>query len=405
MARLKLTSAAVKRIKPPATGQADYFDKLLPSFGLRVSHSGTKSWVVMTRVNGKLIRVTVGRFAAIDLSDAREKARSIIQAAEAGLDPRRIEDERRRKRARDQQNTFEALAEEFMAKHVRPHLRSSTAREYQRILFGADTKPWRARPVSSLEKRDVLDLMESIRARGSRTGGDLALAYLRKFFNWCADREIIASPPTDRIRRLPLRSRDRVLSEVELRLAWRAFDGEGGIFGPFYKLLLLTGQRRGEVAGMRWDEIRDLGTYGATWEIPSTRTKNHRPHLVPLVAPVVVILTSIPRTGPLVFSHNGTTPISGFSKVKTRIDQRIAEKLQSSAKRPILDWTLHDLRRTMVTMMNERLGIAPHVVEAVVNHVSGSARAGVAGVYNRALYLNERREALHRWAELVLGSS
>src|SRR5262249_19634729 len=153
-------------------------------------------WFVMTRVNGKLIRVTLGRCQAIELSDAREKARSVIQTAEAGLDPRQIEEERRRNRARDQQNTFEALAEEFMANHVHPHLRPSTAREYRRILFGADTKPWRIRPVSSLEKRDVTDLMESIRARGSKTAGDLALAYLRKFFNWCADREIIASPPT-----------------------------------------------------------------------------------------------------------------------------------------------------------------------------------------------------------------
>ena len=220
MARLKLTSAAVKRIKPPVIGQAEYFDKLLPSFGLRTSYSGTKSWFVMTRVNGKLIRVTLGRCQAIELPEAREKARSVIQVAEAGLDPRRMEHERRQKRARDQQNTFQALAEEFMTKHVRGHLRPSTAREYQRILFGADTKHWRTRPVSSLEKRDMMDLMESIRARGSKTAGDLALAYLRKFFNWCADREIIASPPTDRIRRLLPRSRDRVLSELELRLVW-----------------------------------------------------------------------------------------------------------------------------------------------------------------------------------------
>jgi hypothetical protein len=118
MACLKLTSAAVKRIKPPASGQADYFDKLLPSFGLRVSHSGTKAWFVMTRVNGRLIRVTLGRCQAIDLSAARENARSVIQAAEAGLDPRQIEEERRRNQALDRQNTFEVLAKEFMTKHV-----------------------------------------------------------------------------------------------------------------------------------------------------------------------------------------------------------------------------------------------------------------------------------------------
>ena len=129
-------------------------------------------------------------------------------------------------------------------------------------------RAWRDRPISSIQKRDVQDLLDAIQKRGAKSASALALAYLRKFFNWCADRDLIASSPTTRIRRPPLRSRDRVLSECELQLVWEAFEAEKGLFGPLFKLLLLTGQRRGEVAGMRWEEVRDLTTPDALWEIP-----------------------------------------------------------------------------------------------------------------------------------------
>ena len=268
MARMRLTAAAVERLKPPKTGQKEYFDELLPSFGVRVSYSGAKAWFVMTRANGKLMRFTLGRHPAVSLSAARAKARDTIAAANAGLDPRRLEEQRRDQHDAEARNTFGLLAEEFMAKHVRRHLRPSTAREYERILFGADTKAWPPRPISSIQKRDVLELLERVDTRGSKSASSLSLAYLRKFFNWCADREAIDFAPTVRMKRVPLRARDRVLKEDELRLVLKAFDDEGGLFGPLFKLLLLTGQRRGEVAGMRWDELRDLQTSDALWEIP-----------------------------------------------------------------------------------------------------------------------------------------
>ena len=149
---------------------------------------------------------------------------------------------------------------------------------------------------------------------------------------------------------------------------------------------------------MKWDELRDLDGEAPVWEIPSSRTKNHRAHLVPLTSAVVAILKSMPHVGPYVFTTTGDTPVSGFSKAKARVDQHIA----SQGGAPLAPWVLHDLRRTMITVMNEHLGIQPHVVEAVVNHVNGVAKAGVAGVYNRALYLSERRTALEKWSENVL---
>ena len=366
-----------------------------------MSYSGAKAWFVMTRANGKLIRVTLGRFPNLSLSEGRTKARAAIETASAGIDPRKLEEERRRQREVQARNTYGALAEEFMKKHVREHLRPSTAREYQRILFGADTTPWSKRPISSIQSRDVKELLEAIQARGSKSASALALAYLRKFFNWCADREVIGSPPTARMKRSRLRSRDRVLSDEELRVVWLAFNAQRGLFGPLFKLLLLTGQRRGEVAGMRWEELRDLDNSEALWEIPGRRTKNHQSHVVPLAPKTVEIISAMPRIGPFVFSTTDRTPVSGFSKAKARIDRWIAEQKALIGAPPIPQWSLHDLRRTMVTIANDRLGVPPHIVEAMVNHVSGASKAGVAGVYNRAKYLVDRRETACRWADYL----
>jgi integrase len=192
-----------------------------------------------------------------------------------------------------------------------------------------------------------------------------------------------------------------VLTPEELMWVWTALDGFPGIFGPLFKVLLLTGQRRGEVAGMRWNELRNLGTDEAVWDLPASRTKNGQPHLVPLAPEVQAILMAQPRKGELVFSTTSTTALSGFSNAKRQLDELIAELRREAGLAPLPPWTLHDLRRTMVTMMNERLHIQPHVVEAVVNHLNGAAKQGVAGVYNRALYLNDRGKALSAWAACV----
>jgi integrase len=253
--------------------------------------------------------------------------------------------------------------------------------------------------LSDISKRDVLDVIEEIDARGSPGAAKRALAYLRKFFNWCAERDIITTPPSDRIRSSHADvKRDRVLSEEELYYLLRALDAEQSIFGPLIRVLLLTGQRRGEVAGMSWSELRDPSNGNAVWEIPGNRTKNKQSHIVPLQAETQELLLRMPRTSNLVFTTNGEAPVSGFGKVKARLDARIATMRRSDGREPMSAWTFHDLRRTMVTVMNEKLKIAPHVVEAVVNHMSGLAKAGVAGVYNRALYFDDRRRALVLWA-------
>jgi integrase len=263
---------------------------------------------------------------------------------------------------------------------------------------------WRDHPVSEISKRDVLDVIEEIEGRGSPGASKRALAYLRKFFNWCAERDIITMPPTDRIHSPhPEAKRDRVLTEQELYYLLHALNAEQSIFGPLIRVLLLTGQRRAEVAGMLWCELRDLSNENALWEIPGHRTKNKHSHLVPLQPEVQNLLLSLPRVSDLAFTTTGDTPVSGFGKVKARLDARINNMRRSDTLEPLPPWTFHDLRRTMVTVMNEKLRIAPHVVEAVVNHISGLAKAGVAGVYNRALYLEDRRRALYSWQNWLRG--
>jgi integrase len=394
MPKTRLTAAGVQKLRLPDRGQVDWFDELLPGFGVRTSYNGSKAWFVMVRVKGKLVRSTLGRFPAISLSEARDLARQVKLEAQAGIDPRARKQDAIAAEEQRHANTFSRLAREFLQTYAEPNLRPSTVREYRRCLLGKDTVHLAAWPISDVSKRDVLSVVDRMVARGSKGAAGRMLAYLSKFFSWCVDREVIEVSPVARISApQPTRSRDRILSANELHAAQVAFEGEGYPFGPLFQLMLLTGQRRGEVAGMRWDELKGLNTAAPVWELSGDRTKNHHPHVVPLSPAAVDVIQSIEAQGSFVFSTNGRTAVSGFGKAKARVDQNLAsEGLESDA------WTLHDLRRTMVTVMNEELRIAPHVVEAVVNHVSGSAKRGVAGVYNKALYMDERRIALNGWA-------
>ena len=325
MSRLRLTDAAVRRLRPPKRGQAEYFDELLPSFGLRLSYSGARSWIVMTRVNRKLRRITLGRYPATSLEDARREARRVIELAQKGADPRAARRNQAEKRTNFGPGTFGAVAAEFMRVYVGGRqLRSSTRREYQRILQGTDTAHLHGKSLNQITKLDVIGVLQAILDRGSDGAAQRALAYLGKFFSWCADRDYIDIPPTVRVKLdRAASSRDRVLTEEELSLVWRGFAAEGGVFGQLFQLLLFTGQRRGEVAGMQWSEIRNRNPNEAVWEIPGSRTKNRRPHLVPLSPGALNIVNQVAFTGPFLFSTTGTTAVSGFGKVKARLDKWI----------------------------------------------------------------------------------
>ena len=412
MPTIKLTDAAVKRLKRPATGRIEYWDSHTKGLGLRLSASGVQSWVVIIRSlragAWKQQRVTLGSYPALTLADARQKADDAKAAAKRGDDPAEAIKAERKQLVDDSRNTFAVVRAEFLEKYRGRQNRrpaTSTLEEMTRILSSDDFAGWDDNPIAKIGRRDVLDVLDRFMGRGAERQANKALAYSKLLFGWAVNRGIIEADPTTGIKKPGgERSRDRVLSLDELRIIWQATEGERTQFNSIVRLLMLTGQRLNEVAGLRWSEI---DTDAATWTLPAARAKNHREHIIPLAPPVVAILegrkatqkaiaTKAKPAPALAFTNTGTSPFSGFSRGKTLLDARIAK-----AGTELAPWRLHDLRRSVATHMAEHLRIAPHVIEAALNHVSGT-KAGVAGVYNKALHLDERRDALNAWAALLM---
>jgi len=267
---------------------------------------------------------------------------------------------------------------------------------------------WRGRPIAGISRRDVIDLVDGIIARGVGIQANRTLARLRALFNWAVEKDRISASPADRLK-LPIkeRARNRVLTDEEIRWFWQPCGEIGWPFGPLFLLLLLTAQRRDEVGGMRWSEV-DVDKQ--IWTLPRQRAKGDREHEVHLSDAAVDVLRSLPRIASnsigqdgLVFTTNGRTSVSGFGNAKRRLDLIMAEarrqSLGLSERTKIPDWRLHDLRRTAATGM-ARLNFPPHVVDKVLNHVSVTIR-GVAAVYNRFEYLEERRDALEGWGRYI----
>jgi integrase len=264
-------------------------------------------------------------------------------------------------------------------------------------------RKWRSRPIASITRRDVIDLVEAIAARGAGVQANRTLTRLGALFKWAVEKDRLEVSPAERVRPVTQeQARDRVLSDAELRWLWIACEEIGWPLGSVTKLLLLTAQRRVEVAGMTWAEI-DLGD--AVWTIPRHKAKNDREHQVQLSAAAMAVVRKLPRFGDLVFTTTLKTPVSGFSKWKCRLDAAmlVAKRAELGTHKgdAIPNWTLHDLRRTAATGM-ARLKIAPHVVDRILNHTSGTI-SGVAAVYNRFEYLEERRAAFEAWGRFVDG--
>ena len=218
-------------------------------------------------------------------------------------------------------NTFEAVAKRFMGEYLEAKgRRPSTVQQYRLLFAGKDLSAWRNRPVAEITFEDLRMVLSIIMARGKKIAANRTLAYLRKFFTWAVRERIIPGSPAMGID-LPAGEtpRDRVLSDSELVLIWRALDADPGLINPVGKLLILTGQRRGEVAGMRWSEVHGLGGAQPTWELPGRRTKNHRDHVVPLTSQALHIVKSMAPTGDFVFSNNGKVPILVNAKLRDRI--------------------------------------------------------------------------------------
>lgn len=391
---MRLTKPNVNALKiPQGKTEVIVFDERLPGFGVRLRAGGKRTWVLQYRIGLKQRRVTIGSVEALDPDEARRRAREISAKVQLGGDPQ-VEKHSARKKAH---LTLGIVIEKYLSAYAQRRLGPRTLVEVRRTLT-SQWKPLHEANAGSLTRAAVASRLAEIADESGPFAGNRARAYLSAMFNWAIEQGLVEENPVLGTGKTAKEtSRDRVLSEGELAELWQSLG-----FGDYawaVKLLILTGQRREEVAGMLWSEL-DLRN--RTWSIKSDRTKNGRPHDVPLSDQAVAILRAIrKREGRDFVFGEGNGPFSGWSKAKVALDKRVLTKRRAEDRKakPMLPWRIHDLRRTAATRMAE-LGVQPHVVEAILNHISGH-KASVAGVYNRATYAEEKRAALKLWSSHI----
>jgi integrase len=385
---MKLTAAAVGRLKlPPGKNDDLVFDTAIHGFAVRLREGGHRSYIFQYKHDSRTRRLTIGSATAVDFGAACKTAKTLYAQVRLGHDPAG-EKERAKLTASE---TFAATVTAQYLPHKRRELRPQSYEDVERHLL-RHAKPLHCLRLETVSRRDIAACLAAVRVNVGRISANRTRTSLSALFSWAMSEGLVEANPVVGTLRVEEQSRERVLGFDELRLVWNALPDSD--FGSIMKLLALTGARANEIAGLRREELRD----GAIL-LPGSRTKNGREHLIPLSAPARVILTDHlqhkDEERRLVFGRR-TGPFSGWSKCKEALDRRIAKV----AGRSLPHWTPHDLRRSFATHA-AGIGIQPHIIEAVLNHVSGH-KGGVAGIYNKATYEPEKRTALDRWAAHLL---
>nr|WP_246681643.1 site-specific integrase [Methylobacterium sp. L1A1] len=367
------TAAALQL--PAGRDRIVVFDDDLPGFGVSLSKGGSRMWVVQYRnALGQSKRESLGKVGLLSATDARRAAGERLARAKLGEDPHA---EKVKAKARAAV-TYGAVVKPYLDA-VEPHLRAAYLAEAARYLRTV-WKPLHKLPLHTVGRQEIAEHLAKVRRDTGPHAANRARAALSAHFAWLVGTGAAEINPVMGVPKpAPEVKRARVLNEDEIARVLNACRDDD--FSRIVRLLLLTGQRRDEVADMAWAEI-DL--VGAVWSLPNERVKNGQGHDVPLSAAALQILAVMEHVEgrPFVFGQ-GAGGFQGFSRAKASLDKRSG----------VTGWRLHDLRRTAATVMTERLKVLPHIVEAVLNHISGH-KAGVAGIYNRALYATEKREAL-----------
>jgi integrase len=383
------------------------FDAQVPGFGIRVtdhSRDGDKgSFVLVARFPGSDNPTPrrIGDYPALSLANAREIAREWREDVRQGIDPKVKAAERQREEQRRRADTFGAVFDTYADEHL-SSLRTGAG--VKRAVEAHVVPPWGRRPLTDIRRADVNELVRELR-KSAPIRANRVLAYLKTFFGWAVDQDLIEASPAAAVKR-PSKEvkRDRVLADAEIRAIWRAC-GELGAFGRAFRFMLATGQRRSEVGEMTWTEI---DRHSKLWTLPRQRTKADRAHEVPLSALALSILDEQPKIGAFVFSTGRSgvaiavpVAISGWSKAKAGLDKlalvkarELAEEHREEAPAEFPEWHLHDLRRTCATNL-ARLGVDRVVIGKVLNH----AEQEVTAVYDRHRYDAEKRRALELWGQ------
>jgi integrase len=374
------------------------YDEALKGFGVTAGTSGSASYFVEYKLGGRgspSRRMTLGKHGTLTADEARKIAKAELFQVAQGID---VAWQKREDRSKLKADTLRDAASMYL------DLDAKDTRYWRetRAIFEREVYPSLGRrAVASIMKGELSGLVDA-KAKASPSSARQLFLRLRPVFSWAEQRGLIAASPFTGLRapKSP-KARDRLLTGEEIKAFWQAASEEGWPFENVFKLLLLTAQRREEVAGMHWNEI-DLNTN--VWTIAKERCKNGKAHTVDLSGDALTLIKSIRNEPGLVFSTTRDTPVSGFSKAKKRIDQRMGELLGGAIDPNTGDivggkyqpWRTHDLRRTAASGM-AGLGFQPHIIERVLNHVSG-AQGGLVGVYQRHEYRDERRLALLEWS-------
>jgi integrase len=372
-----LTDAKVAAIKPPKVGQDEHKDSgpgYVRGLRLRVGTSGKKTWIVRARAGDKIHNKKLGTYPSMRLSAARTAAERLLEAIAKDGSTTAVD------------RTFGDVADAWLTKKRADKRRNKSVDLQDRRLELHVLPKWRDRKIAEIKRSDVRDLIEGIE-------GDVlpnrVLTVVRTVFRYALSRDWIEASPAEGIAKPKDETeRDRFLDMAEVKRVWDAASLLGYPYGPYIRALMLSGQRRTEVASMRWSDV-DLEA--KTWLLKATDTKGERAHLVPLSGPMIELLKALPRIGKAehVFTTDGETHIGAYSKAKLKLDAFVA-----GSGDPIEPWTLHDLRRTASSHM-ARLGISKDIRGRVLNHA-------VQGVTERHYtpydFAAEKRSALDRWA-------
>ena len=396
---MKLTEKVISTLAlDPGQDDRIWFDDAVAGFGLRIRRikkwSGvysnkppSKTWLMQYRIGGKTRRLVIGEASAMKAGRAREIAEELRAKIKLGHDPameKRIRIER-------SSHTFGALVEKYL-KTQRAELRPSSYRLIARYLE-AHAAPLHGLPVDVIDRLAIAERLNSVATSSGAVTANRVRSAMSAVFTWAMREGLALANPVANTNKRQEQPRDRVLTDTELSTVWRALDNSE--YGVIVRLLILTGQRRNEIAGLRWSEI-DFGR--GVISLSGNRTKNGKPHEIPMSSTVRSLLAARPKNARDFVFGEGTGPFSGMSQRKAMLDAKIAGSNDGYDMAP---WVHHDLRRSVATGMAE-LGIQPHIIEAVLNHVSGH-KGGIAGIYNRAQYVAEKAQALARWNDHIAG--
>jgi len=414
VAKKMFTEAGLERLRAPESGRIEYGDSVVPGLMLRVSETGVKSWSVLYKVKGEggaspktgrplkgtQRRISLGIYPVMGVKQARETAMDVLQKAFVGTDARVTRNEALAAR---QSNTLQSVAKRFIDQDAKPNIESwsKIERAFELHVYPA----WADRTLADIRRRDVHELLDGLIEKGRTGTASDVRKHLSRLFNWAIDREIITENPLSGLKRKDLQYKadaGRALTDDELRAIWRAAERMTYPFGPYFKLMILTGQRRTEWADAKHSEICPRRK---VLEVPKARFKGRRDHVVPLSPIAWEIYSSAPRWNgkdPYVFStQGGEVPISGFSKAKTYLDELAQEELRKIWGNPAAKFQkfrIHDFRVTCESRLAD-LGFDQDVRDAVLGH----AKVGLQRTYNKHDYADEKRRALDGYAEHILG--